>query len=366
MTTLLKDLYNKEFYTSFSVVLENHVPDFEKKKFIKMIFSSAFETMELKQRMRHTATVLHHFLPKDYEKAIPILKNCIKQIQGNQKNWGTIEYLFFADYIEQFGIEHYEISVDAIEFTTQFITCEFAVRPFILKYPNKMVPQLKKWAKHKNEKVRRLATEGIRPRLPWAMALPEFKKDPSQVLEILEILKNDESEFVRRSVANNLNDISKDHPNIVIDVAKKWKGISKETDDVIKHASRTLLKQGHSDILNHYGLDSKNISVENFRIENSNLKIGDNLSFSFELQNLHKKPKYIRLEYAVYFLRQNGTYGKKVFKISEREYEKNSITQVSKNHSFRVITTKKYYLGKQYVSIIINGMESKKTEFYLV
>jgi 3-methyladenine DNA glycosylase AlkC len=228
-----------------------------------------------------------------------------------------------------------------------------------------MVPQLKKWAKHKNEKVRRLATEGIRPRLPWAMALPEFKKDPSQVLEILEILKNDESEFVRRSVANNLNDISKDHPHIVIDVAKKWKGISKETDDVIKHASRTLLKQGHSDILNHYGLDSKNILVENFKIENSNLKIGDNLSFSFELQNLDKKSKYIRLEYAIYFLRQNGTYGKKVFKISEREFEKNSLTKISKNHSFIVITTKKYYLGKQYVSIVVNGKESWKTELYL-
>jgi hypothetical protein len=113
-------------------------------------------------------------------------------------------------------------------------------------------------------------------------------------------------------------------------------------------------------------LDSKNILVENFKIENSNLKIGDNLSFSFELQNLDKKPKYIRLEYAVYFLRQNGTYGKKVFKISERKFEKNSFTKVAKNHSFRVITTKKYYLGKQYISIIINGKESKKTEFYLV
>ncbi|MFN5629970.1 MAG: DNA alkylation repair protein [Bacteroidota bacterium] len=366
MSTLLKDLYKKKFYNSFSIVLENHIPDFDKKKFITMIFSSDFEAMELKERMRHTATTLHHFLPDDFEHSITIIKNCIHQIQSKDNGWGSIEYLFFPDYIERFGINHYEISATAIEFVTQFITCEFAVRPFIIKYPNKILSQLKKWAKHPNAKVRRLATEGIRPRLPWAMALPEFKRDPSQVLEILEILKNDESEFVRRSVANNLNDISKDHPALVIEIAKRWKGISVETDNIIKHASRTLLKQGHTDILNHFGLDSKNILVENFKIGNSNLKIGDNLSFSFELQNLDKKSKYIRLEYAIYFLRQNGTYGKKVFKISEREFEKNSLTQVSKNHSFRVITTKKYYLGKQYVSIIINGKESKKTEFYLV
>lgn len=330
-----------------------------------MIFSSDFEAMELKERMRHTTITLSHFLPSDFNESCFILKKCIQQIQGDSNDWGALEYLFFADYIEQFGIEHYEPSVEAIEFTTQFITCEFAVRPFIIKYPNKILSQLKKWAKHPNAKVRRLATEGIRPRLPWAMALPEFKKDPSQVLEILEILKNDESEFVRRSVANNLNDISKDHPALVIEIAKRWKGISVETDNVIKHASRTLLKQGHTDILNYFGLDSKNILVENFKIENSNLKIGDNLSFSFELQNLDKKLKYIRLEYAIYFLRQNGTYGKKVFKISEREFEKNSLTQVSKNHSFRVITTKKYYLGKQYVSIIINGKEADKLQFQL-
>jgi 3-methyladenine DNA glycosylase AlkC len=366
MSTLLKDLYNKEFYTSFSVVLENHIPNFDKKKFIKMIFSSPFDSMQLKERMRHTTITLNHFLPNDFNESCFILKKCIQQIQGNSNDWGALEYLFFADYIEQFGIEHYEPSVEAIEFTTQFITCEFAVRPFIIKYPNKILSQLKKWAKHPNAKVRRLATEGIRPRLPWAMALPEFKKDPSQVLEILEILKNDESEFVRRSVANNLNDISKDHPSLVIEIAKRWKGISVETDNIIKHASRTLLKQGHTDILNHFGLDSKNILIKNGRIQTPKIKIGDSLMFSFEIENNNKSKKYIRLEYAIYFLRQNGTYGKKVFKISEKEYEKLSKITIYKNHSFRRITTKKYYEGKQFISIIVNGRECEKKEFSLV
>ena len=365
MSTLLKDLYNKKFYDNFSVVLENHVPDFEKKKFCKMIFSTDFDSMELKDRMRHTATVLNYFLPNGFEKSISIIIKCISQIKSQSSNWGSIEYLFFADYIERYGIDYYEQSVEALEFTTQFITCEFAVRPFLIKYP-KMVLQMKKWAKHNDAKVRRLATEGIRPRLPWAMALPEFKKNPVKVLEILEILKNDESEFVRRSVANNLNDISKDHPNVIIEIAKNWKGISKETDDIIKHASRTLLKQGHNDILNHYGLNSKNILVQNLKIEKSKVKIGDNLSFSFELENTNKTLKYIRLEYAIYFLRQNGSYGKKVFKISEKEYQKQSITFISKSHSFRIITTKKYYLGQQFLSVICNGMESEKVGFVLI
>ncbi|MGY0037975.1 DNA alkylation repair protein [Pedobacter sp. NJ-S-72] len=132
---------------------------------------------------------------------------------------------------------------------TQFISCEFAVRPFLAKYGGQMMIRMEKWSLHESHKVRRLASEGSRSRLPWAMAVPGLKKDPSPILPILENLKNDPSEWVRKSVANNLNDISKDHPEIVIAIANRWKGLSKETDAIIKHGCRSLLKQGHAKIL---------------------------------------------------------------------------------------------------------------------
>ncbi len=134
-----------------------------------------------------------------------------------------------------------------------------------------------KWSTHKSRHVRRLATEGSRPRLPWAMALPKLKKDPTPILPILENLKQDSCEIVRRSVANNLNDISKDNPQIAIAIAKKWKNISPETDAIIKHSLRTLLKAAHPEVLKYYQLDAKNISVERFLIKNKKVKIGDYL-----------------------------------------------------------------------------------------
>ena len=137
----------------------------------------------------------------------------------------------------------------AIEFITQFITCEFAVRPFLLKYGDKMMNQMRAWSLHKSHKVRRLASEGSRPRLPWAMAIPALKKNPMPVLTILENLKNDPSESVRRSVANNLNDISKDRPGMVLKIANAWKGQNKETDAIVRHGCRTLLKHGHPEVL---------------------------------------------------------------------------------------------------------------------
>ncbi len=140
-----------------------------------------------------------------------------------------------------------------------------------------------------------MASEGSRPRLPWAMAIPTLKKDPTPILPLLENLKNDPSEWVRRSVANSLNDIAKDHPTIVLNLVKQWADISKETDAIIKHGSRTLLKQGHTEILKHFGLDSRHVTVSNFNILTPNVNIGDSLSFSFTIKNNSKTEQKIRI-----------------------------------------------------------------------
>jgi hypothetical protein len=206
----------------------------------------------------------------------------------------------------------------------------------------------------------------MRPKLPWAMAVPVLKKDPQPVLVILENLKNDPSEWVRRSVANNLNDISKDHPHIVLDIAKRWKGIGKETDAIIKHGCRTLLKQGHAEILQYYGLEGANIQLTNFKVLTPKVKIGDALAFSFSICNNNTTAQVVRLEYAIYYRKANGMLSKKVFKISEKVYQPGEKADIVRKQKFVLITTRTFYAGKHEMSVIINGQEKITGEFVLV
>ncbi|PZF71835.1 DNA alkylation repair protein [Taibaiella soli] len=362
---LLKDIYSKQFYNRISDVFETTIPSFKKASFLKKIFTPDFESKELKARMRHTSVVLHEFLPKDYKQTVSIFERSIQSFRENGIGEDGLAFMFLPDYVEHFGVDDYETSVRAIEFITQFVSCEFAVRPFLLRYEDKMMEQMLRWASHENHKVRRLASEGCRSRLPWAMAVPALKKDPAKILLVLEQLKNDPSEWVRRSVANSLNDIAKDHPQIVLDIAKKWSGIGKETDAIIKHGSRTLLKQGHVEILKHYGLDSKHILVDHFKIIRSKIKVGAYLEFSFDVTNKSRTKQKVRLEYAVYFQKQNGQLSKKVFKISEKDYAPKATEPVTRKQSFAPITTRKYYPGLHKLSIIVNGEEKAIGDFEL-
>ena len=366
MGSLLKDVYSISFYNTLGEVLEKIIPGFKSTTFKKSIYTSDFENKELKQRMRHTSVVLHDFLPKDYKKAVQLIKQAIFLIREKGIHDDGLAYMFFPDYIEVYGVDDYEISIDAIEYITQFVSCEFAVRPFLLKYGDRMIQQMSLWSKHKNSKVRRLASEGSRPRLPWAMAVPILKKEPEKLLPILENLKNDSSESVRRSVANSLNDISKDHPDIVIAIAKKWYGNNKETDAIIKHGSRTLLKQGHAEILHHFGLESKNIHLNDFKITSNKVRIGDHLEFNFTINNANTTTQKVRLEYAIYYRLQNGKLSRKVFKISERDYLPATSAAVRRIHKFAIITTRTFYTGAHQLGIIINGEEKNIVNFELI
>ncbi|WP_316842928.1 DNA alkylation repair protein [Pedobacter gandavensis] len=365
MSTLLKNIYSPAFYQQLSEVLIKTLPSFDQQQFLFKIFDEEFEKKELKARMRHTANVLHQFLPVAYEERVELLVNIVQALRRTGKGEDSLAFMFLPDYIETYGLDDFENSMRAIEFLTQFVSCEFAVRPFMLKYSEEMLAQMIAWSLHENHKVRRLATEGSRPRLPWAMALPELKKDPRAVLPLLENLKNDPSEWVRRSVANHLNDIAKDHPDLVIDIAKRWKGKHKETDAIIKHGCRTLLKQGHVEILKHYGLDSENVKISNFQIATPVTPIGGDLYFSFDLFNELQEAQMIRLEYGLYYKRQNGTWSKKVFKISEKSYAGAEKLNISRKQSFKLITTRKFYPGIQRLSIIANGVEKLIKEFEL-
>lgn len=365
MAEPLKNRYNDIFFNELSKVLNMIASDFDKNQFISEIYDNEWKNRELKQRMRHTSTVLRNYLAQDYSESINQLLKIANYYQ-TKNNPDTLCLIFIPDYIEQYGLEDYDISIPALEKITQLISCEFAIRPFIIKYEKQTMKQMLAWAKHENHHVRRLASEGCRPRLPWAMAIPSFKKDPSLVLPILETLKEDSSEYVRKSVANNLNDISKDNPNIVIKIAHKWHGTNDNTDKTIKHACRTLLKEGNTGIMELFGFESiKNIEISDFQVSTKQVKIGDYAEFRFTLQNKAKLESKIRLEYAIFFQKANGTLSKKVFKISERIFQGKTETTIIKKHSFKLITTRKFHIGEHKISVIINGNKIGKESFEL-
>ena len=358
MAEVLKNVYNTDFYDALVKRILTHYPSFASKAFLKAIFCPAFTTMELKARMRHTTHCLHQFLPKNYKEAINILTPA-SEVPSN-----SFANMFFPDFVECYGMNDIETSMNALEHFTKFSSSEFAIRPFIINDMENSMRTMLGWSTNENHHVRRLASEGCRPKLPWAMALTAFQKDPSPILPILENLKNDSSEYVRRSVANNLNDISKDHPVLVLSITKKWIGKSNHTDRLLKHACRTLLKQGNAEALALFGFnEAKGVNISNVKWNSEKIEIGTSGYFSF---NMHtEKAQNLRLEYAIDFLKSNGTHNKKVFRVSEKSYTKAQEINIKKKHSFKQMSTRKHYSGKHYLEIICNGKVLKRIAFEL-
>ena len=356
MAEQLKNLYSKEFIEKLVNKLFLTYPHFEKENFINSIFDISWQDLELKQRMRHIVLTLNKYLPFIYEEQLEILKEVKKDFTG-------LEAMIFQDFVEVFGLDDFENSMKALEVFTIDSSSEFAIRQFILKYEEQTINQMKIWAKSSNEHIRRLASEGSRSRLPWAIALPLFKQNPTKPLEIIELLKNDKSLYVQKSVANNLNDISKDNPHLVIKFVKENLGKTKELDWICKHGSRTLLKKGNMEILSFFNFDkSHHINLTNFCYDKTIL-LNDDFNFSFEI-NSDEIIGNIRVEYVIYYLKSNNIHNKKVFMISQNEIKSNK-KRFEKRQSFKNMTTRKHYLGKHFIGILINGVEVLKEEFYL-
>lgn len=354
MAEPLKNIYTFDYIFNLSNKIKIEYEPFDMQGFVDAIFCESWDKMALKMRMRHIAVQLSSFLPFSYHQQLAILKPV-------SKDFFSFEAMFFQDFVEVFGLDDFENSMEALAVFTIGSSSEFAVRQFIIKYEDKTMNHMKNWAKSDNEHLRRLASEGCRPRLPWAVALPKFKKDPVKVLEIIELLKNDVSIYVRKSVANNLNDISKDHPEIVREFVKNNKGVCKELDWICKHASRTLLKKGDSKTLKLFNLDSKvDIKIKNF-IYDKRVEIGGEFCFSFEI-NSKESIGNLRLEYVVEYLKSNNRHTKKVFMITQGNFEAKS-KKFTKKQSFKDMTTRKHYIGEHFISIVVNGEEKIREIF---
>jgi len=356
----LKNIYDLQFIAKLEDSITEHFPAFNKEEFHTRLFETDWETLALKERMRQITLSLAPVLPQDYRKAIDILRKCAPSFTG-------LGGIIFPDFVEQYGLEDWEFSVEALAFFTEFSTSEFAVRPFLISNQKLMLAKMDEWAVSENEHVRRLASEGCRPRLPWGLSVPALKKDPEPVLAILEKLKEDDSLYVRKSVANNLNDISRIKPDLAVEIAQSWYGDSQKTNWIVKHACRSLLKKGDPRVLQIFGYEnSDSLNIEGFTITPSKLSIGESLAFSFTLISEIETPHKVRVEYAVDYVKANGTRSKKVFHLSELEWRGSMKKGFVKNHSFRDLTTRKHYPGFHRILVIVNGVEKADLEFELV
>lgn len=355
----LKNLYTQTFIEQFAGRMERISSRFDGERFVGLVLDESWERKEFKERVRHITLALTAALPASYGEALEALVEAAPDCRG-------VEYLFLPDFVEVNGLDDWERSIDALAKLTPYSSAEFAVRPFIRRDPERMMTQMAKWTGHESEHVRRLASEGCRPRLPWAQALDAFKADPAPILPILEALKEDDSLYVRKSVANNLNDIAKDHAPLVLELASRWQGAHPYTDWIVRHGCRTLLKQAHPEALRLFGLDdSGGIEVLAVGLPQTSVNFGGELPFTVRLQNGSGVPRKLRVEYEIGYRKASGRLAPKRFKLSERIYEPGT-SVVTGKISFKPLTTRRHYPGAHRLAIVVNGEEKASLPFDLV
>ncbi len=360
----LKNIYNPVFLTKVAQEVKELYPSFDAEQFFRLVFDGHWQQLELKQRIRHISHCFRAILPPLYVDALTVLTSTARNITQRDGEQMSFEWGILPDFVESFGVDEPDISIPALETITRLSSAEFAVRPFLLRYPERMYAQMQAWANHESPMVRRLASEGFRPRLPWGMGVPILKRDPSPILPVLEKLKNDVSETVRRSVANNLNDISKEHPALALDIAKAWHGQNQHTNWVVAHAMRGLLKKGHPEAMRLFGFDA---DVDRVEVEvldcTPSVRIGNRLQFSFSLKNTSSEHRVIRLDYAIHYLTSTGKISRKVFKISSLTLASQQYLKLDKNQRFQDFTTRKHYPGTHSLEILVNGKVMASTTF---
>ncbi|MEM9987446.1 MAG: DNA alkylation repair protein, partial [Bacteroidota bacterium] len=336
---LVNQYFQRPFLDEMGELISKEYSAWDQSLFLGRVYAEDWDQKALLQRMAHISQVLKQGLPEEYLVALDILKRAAK---GNSGFNGMV----LSDFVGQFGIDQPKESLDALEIFTQVGSAEFAIRQFILKHEVLTMRRMEAWARHPNEHVRRLASEGCRPRLPWAVALPKYKKDPSPVLPILDQLKEDPSMYVRKSVANHLNDLSKDNPEVLLDLLESWKPNAPATTQwIIKHALRSLVKQGSPRALSLLGFESKNIKVSHLQLKPHNMSMGETLEFGFEITNLGEKEAQVVVDYQIHFVKANGVTAPKVFKLKNVKLGPEQSIQMSKSHTIKPITTRKYYSG---------------------
>jgi 3-methyladenine DNA glycosylase AlkC len=329
-----------------------------------------YQALELTPRARQIAQALGRHLPQDYERAIEILiaslgpKLQVAELTGMD----VFVYLPHVFFVAEFGVDHFEASMRAQYELTQRFSAEYSIRVFLERYLQQTLGRLRDWAFDSNVHVRRLVSEGTRPRLPWAPRLRAFQDDPRPVLELLELLKDDPELYVRRSVANNLNDIGKDNPAALIETCRRWmRDASLQRSWLVRHALRSAVKRGESEALEILGfLPATAVQVHDIHIAPAVASIGDSVTFTVELSNEGSVTQRLLIELRVHFVKANTHPSPKVFALKELELRPNGSVQLSKTISLAQHTTRTHYPGQHRVEVLVNGRPSRTGVFDIV
>jgi 3-methyladenine DNA glycosylase AlkC len=362
-----KNLINEKIASQMAQAIARSYGTFDQKNFLKNI-KCDLEPLELKARVIFIAIKLKKYLPADQKKALEILEKAIKQSEKDTIGLSGFSVWPFTEYIARFGIEDFDLSMNVLKEMTKVFTAEFAVRSFFLFDEKRTLKHFKLWVKDENEHVRRLVSEGSRPLLPWGQKIPNFVKDPKITWELLEILKKDSAVYVRKSVANHLNDHSKNHPDLVVEKLLEWKksdNASAELDWVIRHATRTLIKKGHAKAFLLHGVEAGKIAVLSQKVLTKKVKLGEALEVEIFIANLGKKSQKIILDSEISLLKANGSHNVKCFKGKSLTLAPKEEQRVTLRIPLRPVTTRTYYSGKQYWNSKVNGISQEKLAFVL-
>lgn len=360
----LRDVYNMRIVVNLAKRIKTAYSAFDEPGFCKTI-ETELDALNFGERSALIRQALKTYLPKDFKRSARILINSLEPELSSEPGetiWDGFIIVPESEFIAENGMDHFELSMKALYEMTKRFSSEGAIRPFIERYPVETFRLLKKWTADKNVHVRRLVSEGSRPRLPLSAPLRAFKKDPQPALDLLELLKDDPELYVRRSVANNLNDISKDNPDLVVKTLAEWKkNPTKERQWICSHALRTLFKRGHKGALALMGYQKPEVSDFLFTLDDKHIPEGGNLEFCVQFRSA--KRQKLMIDYRIHYMKSNGKHQGKVFKLSSKNTANEETIVIRGRQSFKSISTRKHYAGKHFIEVIINGVSFQKKEF---
>lgn len=335
-------------------------------RFVKDV-ARGYDGLELMSRGRHIARALRAHLPIKYVDAIDILLASLGHARAATGGDGMTPFLYLPHtlFVAEYGLDDFEPSMRAQYELTQRFTAEFSIRPFLAHHTAATLERLAQWARDDNVHVRRLVSEGTRPRLPWAPRLALFQRDPRPVLALLERLKDDPELYVRRSVANNLNDIGKDHPDVLLDTARRWLArASAQRRWVVQRALRSLVKRCDPKALALLGYGrAATLGVQNARVAPRRVAAGGSVVIGFEVVNSAVRAQKALADFSVHFVKANGRTSPKVFKLKTVTLEAGAAAAFGKSVSLVQMTTRTHHPGRHVVHALVNGVSHRIGHF---
>jgi 3-methyladenine DNA glycosylase AlkC len=356
---LLKELLNAQALALIGRAAAQAHPAFDQRAFLAMA-SAGLEELSIMQRMSRAADCLRAHLPPDYPRALQIVRKMAPLLPGGFAD------MVLPELVGRHGLAHFDLSLQALRELTRYSSAEFAIRPYLAQDPETVLALALRWAEDDNEHVRRLASEGTRPRLPWARRLPLLVAEPQRTRPILEKLQADPSDYVRRSVANHLNDIGKDHPEWVLDLLEGWPTQQPETRWISKHALRNLIKAGHPRALRLVGatLGAK-VKPGAFEVTPAALRLGQTLRLNATLVSTADQPQKLVVDYAIHYVKKNGETSRKVFKLRTLALASGAELALEKQQTIADFTTRVHYPGRHTVELLVNGLSVAQGHFDL-